>query len=88
MNGLKLTTERKKKIMRIVTWFVYIDGYCKECGQELNNGCYGEKKFFGWIKWCHKCYGNKFINEISSSPQSLSKYYEIYGKHPKDVIPH
>tara|TARA_R110000772_G_scaffold268686_2_gene397461 strand:+ start:9685 stop:9951 length:267 start_codon:yes stop_codon:yes gene_type:complete len=88
MKVLKLTEKRKQWILRIVMRFFYIDGYCKTCVCKLDNGYHGKKKGLRWIKWCHKCYGSNFINQVASSPMALAKYYEIYGNHPKDVMPH
>lgn len=83
-----MTEKRKQLIFRIIMRFIYINGRCKKCACKLDNGYDAEKKGSRWIYWCHGCYNGRFISQILSSPMALAKYYNIYGKHPKDVVLH
>ena len=65
---------------------------CEKCKCDLSKvGSHGEriKRFLGgyrWIYWCNKCYKNNFINSVESNPLLLSKYLNIYGKNPTEII--
>ncbi len=68
---------------------------CRVCGKILEkdgkfiNSSHSEKKagkLTRWKHWCEKCYNEKFINDIAGYPSALAKYYDIHGKHPKEVI--
>jgi hypothetical protein len=86
-NIMNINTKKVKQlILKIVIPFVYVNGYCKTCTCKLDNNSYGEKKYLRWVRWCYKCYKSNFINQVDLSPMALSKYYNIYSKHPKDVI--
>lgn len=60
---------------------------CETCGcDEFPEGRYGELLKGKWHYWCKKCYMQRFIASMYSSPQLFAKYVSIYGKRPEEVI--
>ena len=59
---------------------------CKECKTTKAGQWNGEKKWYGWVYWCKKCYDERFCKMINSSSSALTKYHQIYKCSPEEQL--